>query len=245
MSIAVRVHYFRRRSSETVLEKLPGLGIVTRNRYGAEILNADTVMFLDWDVEPYNLYMFMPAPKGFLARLRQFIWGPTPEQYSANREAITDWMQQEKAKLEATVREKIESLNVGLRLYETRNGLRGIVTSSQFEPSDALAQDFMTYLGADKLYIRLCRLQSTFRARLTPKPWRIGMVERPPTKPAVDSAAVEVLQRWLTVYESRSARFATARFIAQIGTPASESTILEVIRLHDKRCKVGQNLELA
>jgi hypothetical protein len=245
MSIAVRVHYFRRRSSEAVLEKLPGLGIVTRNRYGAEILNADTVMFLDWDVEPHNLYMFMPAPKGFLARLRQTIWGPTSDQYDTNRKAINDWMQKEKTKLEATIWEKIESLNVGLRLYETRNGLRGIVTSSQFDPSDALAQNFMTYLGADKLYVRLCRLQGTFRARLTPKHWRIGMVERPPTKPAVDSAAVAVLQHWLTVYESRSVGFATARFITQMGTPASESTILEVIRLHDRRCKVGQNLELA
>jgi hypothetical protein len=243
MTVAVRVHYFWRRNSEVVLEKLPGLGIVTRNRYGSEILNADEVMFLDWDVTVPQMHL--PSPRDFLAALRRFIFGPTPAERAALRQLEEKALQSGKVTLEAVLREKITGLDIGVRLYETRNGFRGIVTSSLFHPADEVAQTLMTYLGADRLYVRLCRFQGTFRARLTPKFWRVGITQRPLYKPHIDPKSLEFMRGWVERYESRCAGYATARFITQIGSHASDASILEVIRLHDTRCKVSQNLELA
>jgi hypothetical protein len=245
MDISIRVHYPRHRSSETVLEKLPGMGIITRNRYGAEILNADSVMFVDWDVPSRNMYEFVPKPQGFLASLRKTIFGLSPTQDIAARQAMEAWIRTEKIELEAKVIRKIDELDLNLRLYETRNGFRGIVTSSLFQPEDSLTQDLMTYLEVDKLYARLCRFQGTFRVRLTPKFWRIGIQERPVYKPVQDQKTLQFMQRWVEMYNTKSSSYATARFIKQIGTNTNDPVILETINLHDTRCKALQALELA
>jgi hypothetical protein len=245
MDIAVRTHYTPRRSSEAVLEKIPGIGIVTRNRYGAEVLNADTVMFVDWDVPPANPRQFQPQPKGFLAALRQNVLGPTREQRETAERARKEWTAAQKALLEQAATLKARELNIDLRLYETCNGLRALVTSSQFDPSDALSQDLLTYFGADRLYARLCRIQNTFRARLTPKFWRIGMRERPLVKPPLHDSDQERMRRWLEGYRNASNAYATTRFIAAVGANPTDPVILEVIRLHDARTKAQQRLELA
>jgi hypothetical protein len=245
MDIAVRVHYTPRRSSETVLEKLPGIGIITRNRYGAEILNADTVMFVDWDVPFRNTHRYLPKPRGFIETLRRTLLGPTSAQRQIAQQALDAWARSRKTRLENVVIGKARELEIGLRLYETRNGLRAIVTSSQFNPSDQTAQDLMTYLGADKLYVRLCRIQNTFRARLTPKFWRIGMSHRPLSKPPENPDAGERMWRWFEEYRIKCDAFATARFISQTGPNTTDPVILELIHLHDTRCKVTQHLELA
>jgi hypothetical protein len=245
MDIAVRVHYTPRRASEVVLEKRPGVGIVTRNRYGAEVLNADTVMFVDWDVPSRNSHRYLPKPRGFLATLRRSLLGPTPEEREIAQRALEDWIRSRKNRLEKVATLKARELEIGLRLYESRNGLRAIVTSSRFDPSDSVAHDLMTYLGADRLYIRLCRIQNTFRARLTPKFWRIGIRRRPPSKPPANPEAGERLWQWLEQYRIICDAYATTRFIAQIGANPTDPVILEVIRLHDTRTKAYQRLELA
>jgi hypothetical protein len=245
MDISIRVHYPRRRNNEAVLEKLPGMGIITRNRYGAEILNADTVMFVDWDVPSPNMYEFMPKPQGFFASLRKTIFGLSPAQDLAARQAMEDWIRTEKTVLEANVIRKIKELDLSLRLYETRNGFRGIVTSSLFQPEDSLAQDLMTYLEVDKLYARLCRFQGTFRVRLTPKFWRIGIQERPLYKPPQDQKTHQLMRQWVAMYNTKSSSYATARFITQFGAPPIDPIVLETIGLHDTRCKALQSLELA
>lgn len=221
-----------------MLEKLPGIGVVTRNRYGAQVLNADAVMFLDWDVKPEDIHGALSAPTGFLKRLARIFGGVN----DSDRQAA---VQVAKQTLEARVRARVAEIGVSLRLYETRNGLRGIVTSSLFDPTDDLAQDLMRFLGADPLYTRLCRIQATFRARLTPKFWRIGINTRPATKPPATPEEHAALRAWLEVYAARSANFATARFIAQLGSRATDAVLLETLRLHDARCNVDSRLELA
>lgn len=245
MDISIRVHYHQRRSSESVLDKLPGIGIVTRNRYGAEILNADTVLFMDWDVPTRDLHEFVPKPQGFLATLRKTVLGLSSTQDAAAHQAMQAWTQNEKTKLETKIATQIKELDLSLRLYETRNGLRGIVTSSLFKPEDDLSQDLMTYLEVDKLYMRLCRLQGTFRARLTPKFWRIGIRERPTHRPPENPKEQQRMQQWLEMYNNKSSSYATARFIGQFGTNTNDPVILETIKLHDTRCKALQALELA
>lgn len=132
-----------------------------------------------------------------------------------------------------------------MRLYETCNGLRGIVTSSRFDLTDLVALDLMTYLGADPLYVKLCRLQNTFRARLTPKHWRIGLDERPLEKPSVTPLQTAQMQRWLEHYRTQSQQYATARLITAFGPSNTDELVEQVVKLHDERCKVSSGLKLA
>src|SRR5262249_7835846 len=67
----------------------------------------------------------------------------------------------------------------GMRVYQTRSGLRYLVTHAPFDPGDADTEAAMQFLGCDPNYMILCRAQKSFRARLTPKPWRCG-VRKPP-----------------------------------------------------------------
>jgi len=62
------------------------------------------------------------------------------------------------------------------RVYRTHSGCRVICTSRTFEhPEDAyFAKRFMVFLKADRKYVTLCDAQECYRARLTPKPWRMG-----------------------------------------------------------------------
>ena len=57
--------------------------------------------------------------------------------------------------------------DLGVRTYRTAAGLRVIVTGLASGPPDLTA---LVDLGSDDLYVRLCGLHETSRARLTPKP---------------------------------------------------------------------------
>lgn len=62
--------------------------------------------------------------------------------------------------------------NLGFRAYRTAAGLRYICTSHEFNPMSSESDRIMKNLFADDRYRALCRFQGTYRARLTPKPWR-------------------------------------------------------------------------
>ena len=54
----------------------------------------------------------------------------------------------------------------GFRIYRTRAGFRLLVTSGTFDPSAAETLALLKEFGSDPLYIRLCKAQECFRARL-------------------------------------------------------------------------------
>lgn len=58
------------------------------------------------------------------------------------------------------------------RVYRTAAGLRYFEVSRQFDPASQQTWQLQQLLYTDPLYVTLCRRQETFRARLTPKPWR-------------------------------------------------------------------------
>ncbi len=60
------------------------------------------------------------------------------------------------------------------RVYRTHSGCR-VICASICVPWEELAwtaERFLRFLRSDPEYIRLCRIQKCYRARLTPKPWR-------------------------------------------------------------------------
>lgn len=62
------------------------------------------------------------------------------------------------------------------RVYQTHSGCRVICTSNPFpqEQCGGLAHSLMLFLKADRKYMELCDQQRCYRARLTPKPWRVS-----------------------------------------------------------------------
>src|SRR6266545_1040788 len=155
-----RYAYGSRPVREEILRELPGAtdglaAVVTRNVYGCEVLNTAQAMFVDVDLP-------RPKPAWSLGRL-------------LGRRALDP------------VEERINELRRILeadawsaaRVYRTAAGLRLLITDRLFEPASAEAERLMTSFGADPAFVLLCRVQKSFRARLTPKPWRCG-AGRPP-----------------------------------------------------------------
>lgn len=62
--------------------------------------------------------------------------------------------------------------DLGFRVYKTAAGLRYICTTHEWEATELLSNKIMRNLLADDRYRALCKFQDTYRARLTPKPWR-------------------------------------------------------------------------
>ena len=128
-----------------------------------------------------------------------------------------------------------------MRLYRTFAGLRAIVTHDVMDPQSTAALDVLKQLGSDPLYIKLCKAQECFRARLTPKPWRCGCIPNPLRHPITDQKLLLWYERWKEDYETRQAQFATCRFLGPLGNPFVHPDAVRIVELHDftTRCQRG------
>jgi hypothetical protein len=231
----LEVQYHHRRVQEEILEQLP-FGVITRNRLGCEILNVERVMFMDWDID---LKAHLKSQtRAWLTRIRHALVGPGRTELEAARREC----KQIRYRL---LRDQFKDLRLlSARLYETHSGFRAIITSSLFDPSEEVAQALMREFACDPLYVRLCRIQGTFRARLTPKYWRLGL-PLPFLERHRSGFTPQVQAGWLERYDQVSQNHAVCRFVAEFGREASDPVIQEVIALHDSRCNVHSMLELA
>jgi hypothetical protein len=113
------------------------------------------------------------------------------------------------------------------RVYRTAGGLRYIETSKEWSPSSPKTKVVMTNLYADPKYSLLCRTQETFRARLTPKPWRYS--------------------EW-DVYshdEQEAEDVAVCTLIGVVGEKKVDDCFKDLIKLHDRRTKAfSRDLDL-
>jgi len=218
--------YGSRPVREEILRELPGAAdglaaVVTRNVYGCEVLNTAHAMFVDVDLPP-------PKPWRSLGRL-------------FGRRAVDP------------VEERIEELRrlvetdpwSAARVYRTAAGLRLLITDRLFEPASAEAERLMTACGADPAFVRLCRGQKSFRARLTPKPWRCGAGRPPGRHPREDPAMQEAFERWLATYEAAASGWATCDLLAELGSGRVHEDIEPLLRLHDQATRCGSGLPLA
>ncbi len=117
---------------------------------------------------------------------------------------------------------------VAMRAYRTRAGWRYLCTNRTFDPASDDARAFLQELGADPRYVLLCRAQRSFRARLTPKPWRAGQ-RTAPLFPA-RAVAREDLQRLV----DGTWRYATARFVERVGPDETLPDLRDVVDYHDR-----------
>lgn len=224
-------YYPNRPFREQVLQEIKNgsaepVAVITRNSYGCLVLNTARVMFVDID---------LPEPKksgGFFQKL----FGktdPTPSTgaHDLAVSRIEDWTR--------------NNSGWGWRVYRTRAGLRLLATHALVEADADATHSIFAALGTDPLYQRLCKTQKCFRARLTPKPWRCGVREKPERWPWMDSGREQKFQKWESHYKTMADRWATCLFVRQIGSSTVHPTIEPILKFHDEMTKAESKLELA
>ena len=209
---------------EPVLRELQR-AIVTRNAYGALVLNTDRLMFVDVDEKSAP-----PASAGgFFASL---FGKPAPPVRVAH------------PAIEA-MKAVIDRHRLAARLYETAAGYRLLITNRPFEAASAESHALLGEFESDPLYIRLCKMQESFRARLTPKPWRCGLYKPIVAFPFDDPRDETIFRDWQKKYDARAATFATCKFVGSLGGTTVDPEFVELIQLHDQETKAASGLTLA
>lgn len=207
--------------------------VITRNRYGAEILNTDRVLIADIDLPELADEAEPVAGGGLLSRLfghtapereREHVGAPQePPAVLQQLDMVADW---------AGARPEL-----GVIVYRTASGLRVFVTGVA-EPTTSEGERILADLGADPLYRELCRTHGTFRARLTPKPWRLSLMRGPGYAwyrwPFASRWAEREYRRWLDRYEAAADGYAVCRLLASHG-PAPSEFEARIIQRHDER----------
>ena len=175
---------------EEILQVVDSKSILSRNRYGAQVLNTEDLMFLDIDNPKFELAgLFKRGPKDPKQKIFEMV-----------------------RKLAANPKYNM----LGFRMYETFQGARVIVLGRDFDPRETSTQNMMFDFNTDPLYALLCAKQNCFRARLTPKPGRMKMKGYRVKYPRQDDEAR--FQSWLKDYEYQSRNFSVCKFIEQVGT---------------------------
>lgn len=191
--------------TEPVLERLDEANVVTRNRYGVEVLNSSDVCFADVD----------EVPSGFADRLLSLL-GRGKSREERLLEVVRSLCR--------------EDGGLGVRVYRTARGWRLILKGEGIAPQSAREEELFRRLHVDELYARLCRKQGCWRARLTPKPFRLGM---PSVCPALSSseACPEGFREWLALYEQMREGVAVCRLVEAVGVPVQGASV----DFHDER----------
>ena len=214
---------------EEVLEPIGSLdrAVITRNAYGCRVLNAARVLFVDVD---------FPEPRAGAAlarglrRLFRRDAGADPAETAALAR-IAAWL--------------ASRPDWGLRVYRTRGGLRLAAMHDVFDPTAPTTGESMSGLGCDPLYLRLCRAQQSFRARLTPKPWRCGARVPPVRFPFETSAEDRAFRAWRADYDERQRRFATCALLETLGASTRNREVEEILAVHDAETRATSGLPLA
>jgi hypothetical protein len=200
---------------EETVREIDAKNVVTRNRYGALVLNSESLVIVDIDTHR----------KTFL-------------------ESLGFGKRDNKAAIIADI-EKVSADpafgDAGFRIYETGKGIRLIVTGLYFDPADGPGIAFLQRCNADKLYAKLCIRQKCYRARLTPKPHRIKQARFTYRWP-MDAQQYEEARAWVGEYDSRSEAFATCRFVKALG---KQHMAGDALAFHDEATKARSQLALA
>lgn len=233
-----------------------GEQVITRNRYGAHCLNSPNALFADLDFGLQVSFGLMLLASGILtvaflavarllfdsdaiaaplifalmlAPLITLLLAGAVEKARGGADTIA------RGRLARFIQ---QNPAWNLRLYRTPAGFRVLATHQPFEAVSEGVQRFFTELSTDPVYVRMCTNQHCFRARLTAKPWRIGLDERP--RPGVWPLSPEraaVWNEWVAKYEALAADYAACRYVESMGSGVIHEELRPVIELHDRESR--------
>ena len=253
---------------EIVLER-PGVdAVVTRNAYGALCLNTARAMFVDVDRPPSRVGGYgcasalAGAAVGAIAAPAWLGWHVAVGVAvglvgagllgSAARRAVEQRDPQARAPLRwATERTRTwcdDRPAWRVAVYETPHGARLLPVHAGFDADDPEAAAFMAFVRADPLYVRIGRTQKCFRARVSPKPWRVGIeahFRTGGTWPVRDPGKLAARAAWVAAYDVASRGHASCRLVELVGTGRADAGIDAVRRLHDELARATSSLPLA
>jgi hypothetical protein len=135
-----------------------------------------------------------------------------------------------------------------LRAYETPAGYRLLAMHATFDPAGDEADHCFRELAGDPVYARMCRKQRCFRARVSPKPWRIGISAHLKPRTGVwpiDPEKLPLREAWVRDYAQRSTGHAACRFVARFGSDRIHPAAEAVRRWHDELSRADSSLPLA
>jgi hypothetical protein len=230
--------YADRALREPVLRTVEGTdgecaAVVTRTAYGSEVLNAEKLMFIDVDLPAAT----PPAGGGLVAAILSLFKGKPAEPLPASPAAD--------ATLAGLRQWQSSNLTWAFRVYRTHSGWRYIAISDWHDPVGDATHQVLRSLDCDPRYQQLCKVQKSFRARLTPKPWRCGYHNPPERFPYEGSPRESRMEKWLAGYERASAGFGTCQYVATVGSASPSSAMSALIAEHDKLTKATSGLPLA
>lgn len=244
-----------------------GEAVITRNSYGALCLNTPDVLFVDVDFdEPASdgvsmraavLVLIAAVALGLWQRsaglgIGAFFAGLILTAY------VLGWLRKRAHAAnggpERRARERIDAFAAQrpdwhLRVYRTPAGFRLLALHRRFAPREPEVGDSFRALGADGLYATMCAVQNCFRARVSPKPWRIGIKRK--IKPTVavwspEQAELPERRQWLVDYAAAALGHASCRYIETLGDAgAIDPQAEEIRRLHDALCRADEDLPIA
>lgn len=249
---------------EEILDRF-GDAILTRNGYGAKCLNTPDVFFADID------FGTTPGFGGWLGTWCFFLLGGLAVYFliGSIRLALVvalgglvlsypvalffrKWFFALRGGPEAESIRRVDRFiqahpQWNLRIYRTPAGLRLLATHQKMDPVDPSALKAFQTLGTDPVYVRMCQKQNCFRARVSPKPWRIGLSRHIPSRAVwpVPEFFAEQRKVWQEEYDYRSTGFASCRFLKETGSGVNDPGIHSVQQIHDELCRANSQLPLA
>jgi hypothetical protein len=252
-----------------------GDSVITRNGYGALCLNTPDVLFADMDAAEEDLSfrhgctLIVAATIVFAIALRVAGMQNLPAaivigfvsawalswfvdraylRFVARPRARTH-RERWDAQAMARIRDFAAShRDWRLRVYRTPAGFRLLAMHRRFDPREPEVQACFDALGVDPTYARMCHNQRCFRARISPKPWRIGLSRlNAPAVAAWQPAHADLPERhrWIARYDAAAPRFASCRFVETLGQGAEAPEAIAVRDVHDLFCRADSDLPLA
>ena len=241
--------------------------VISRNSYGAHCLNTPRALFADIDFDkevPCGLTLTVWIVLAIGGLSTGFIWFDWKTAlmlvvvaaifaYGIAKLLMNTYIILNGG-INAMSRKRIrrfiaEHAGWGARLYKTPNGLRLLATHRPFAANEPEVDVLFKAIGVDPIYSRMCKKQACFRARLTAKPWRIGiphhMRPRPGTWP-VNSERMPLRTAWVNEYDKKAEGYASCQFDSTIGKEDIHEDIAPIVELHDQRCRaLDDSLEIA
>jgi hypothetical protein len=243
-----------------------GETIITRNSYGALCLNTPNVLFADVDdktsasgalvIGTIAILFIAAIVAGAIldSKLISILGGVGAVMFGYSvAQAVASFKNKLGGDAESQIRRRIAAFlklhpDWRLCLYRTPAGFRILAEHRTFDPQDAKVTEFFTAMRVDGTYGRMCKNQHCFRARVSPKPWRIGIAAHMRPRPGVWPIKPERMperMEWIRRYEEAAVGFASCRFIAAIGSGNINTDARDVRTLHDELAKAHENLPIA
>jgi hypothetical protein len=242
---------------EEVLVRV-GETVITRNAYGAHCLNTPHVLFADIDfasttprrwtaVAMLALIVTSLLAGWWMQSTTIALTGAFASlllAYALAAGVHSLWVATQGGR-EAMARQRLSTYLThhpqwAVRVYRTPAGLRVLATHKTFSANATEVQDFFAAIGTDPVYMRMSINQRCFRARLTAKPWRIGMESHMRPRPGIWPVKPEhlpVRQTWIDRYEAKASAFSACRFVESLGSGAEHIDVMPVVELHDRETR--------